>query len=380
VTTTPAALPRFEIFAPGRHTAMNGDTLSFAAGDLSQTATAYDPALMQAPLCVGHPKHDLPAYGWVRSLSVDNGRLVAETEQVDAAFAAAIEAGRFKARSAAFFHPDAPNNPVPGTWYLRHVAFLGAAVPAVAGLKPIAFSADDDGVVAFGAVEPGRLAWSLRGIATVFRGFREYLIERDGAEKADAVIPAWRVDDLIGDAARLEEDSPAFATPVPAPEEDPMTKTPDAAELARREADLAQREAAFAADLARRQAADNAAFVDELVKDARLPAGLKDETLAFMAALPVAGDTVAFAAADGTAVKKTPSQAFRDLLGKLPQTVDFGERAPADRKDVPAAAFAAPSGYSVDPDRLAIHLKALDHQSKNPGTDYTTAVRAVGGV
>ena len=56
-----------------------------------------------------------------------------------------VQAGRFKKRSASFYPPQAPNNPTPGKWYLRHVAFLGAQPPAVAGLKDIQFSEDDAG-------------------------------------------------------------------------------------------------------------------------------------------------------------------------------------------------------------------------------------------
>lgn len=378
VTTTPPTLPTFEIFAPGSHTAMNGETLAFAAGDLTTTATAYDPALHEAPICVGHPKHDLPAYGWVKGLTVENGRLVAAPDQVDPAFAALVEAGRFKTRSAAFFRPAAKDNPVPGTWYLRHVAFLGAAPPAVTGLKPIAFAATDaDTVVAFSSVEPGRMAWSLRNIGSLLRGFRDFLVEKEGAEKADTLIPSWRLDDLAADAARLEADPPpAFSAPVL--EDDMTVKNPDPAELAKREADLAAREVAFAARLAEQQRADNVVFVDDLIRQGRLPSGQKDEVLGFMATLDATG-TVAFAAA-GATVQKTPLQAYRDTLAKMPTLVEFRELAAGDGKGKPdTAAFAAPVGYDVDPERLAIHTKAVAHQAEHPGTDYATAVRAVGG-
>ena len=56
-----------------------------------------------------------------------------------------VEARRFPKRSASFYPPQAPNNPTPGKWYLRHVAFLGAQPPAIAGLKDIQFSEDDAG-------------------------------------------------------------------------------------------------------------------------------------------------------------------------------------------------------------------------------------------
>ena len=120
-----------QIFKPGRHTAMSGASLAFSESDLAASAAAYDPAVFQAPIVVGHPKTDDPAYGWVSALAFADGALEASPEQVDPAFAEIVEAGRFKKISAAFYAPEAPNNPVPGVYYLRHVGFLGAAAPAV---------------------------------------------------------------------------------------------------------------------------------------------------------------------------------------------------------------------------------------------------------
>ena len=54
---------------------------------------------------------------------------------------------------------------MPGKWYLRHVGFLGAAAPAVKGLKPVEF-ADDGGGVVFADLEfaEGLSPWTLDGI------------------------------------------------------------------------------------------------------------------------------------------------------------------------------------------------------------------------
>ncbi|WP_275100141.1 hypothetical protein [Sedimenticola hydrogenitrophicus] len=71
------------IFRPGRHTAMSGAVLNFSEGDLAASANAYDPALHEAPLVVGHPTHDAPAYGWVSKLQYREGELEAEPHQVD---------------------------------------------------------------------------------------------------------------------------------------------------------------------------------------------------------------------------------------------------------------------------------------------------------
>jgi len=135
------------IFKSGTHTSMEGAALSFSESDLAATAAAYDPTLHEAPITVGHPLHDLPAYGWIKSLSAQADGLYAEEVQVDTAFAEMRTAGRFKKISAAFYPPTAANNPKPGVYYLRHVAFLGAQPPAVKGLRNIAFADGDTDMV-----------------------------------------------------------------------------------------------------------------------------------------------------------------------------------------------------------------------------------------
>lgn len=149
----PALPAGIEIFKPGVHRTDAGDEIAFSAADLAGMVASYDPALREAPLTVGHPAADLPAYGWVRGLAVNaDGRLTMNTHNVEPQFAEMVRSRRFAKRSAAFYPPQHPSNPKPGQWYLRHVAFLGAQPPAVAGLKDIEFSeADATGVVRFSA-------------------------------------------------------------------------------------------------------------------------------------------------------------------------------------------------------------------------------------
>lgn len=142
--------PAIEIFRPGRQIDDSGVEHVFSPADIAAMAACYDPAQREAPLCIGHPADNLPAYGWVKGLSVNaDGRLAMDTHQVDAQFAELVGQTRYKKRSAAFYPPQHPNNPKPGTWYLRHVAFLGAQPPAVAGLKDIQFADADQGCVCF---------------------------------------------------------------------------------------------------------------------------------------------------------------------------------------------------------------------------------------
>ena len=106
--------------------------------DLDRVVRNYDPAGHEAPVCVGHPSNDAPAYAWVEGLKLEGNTLLMKERQVDPDFHRLRQAGRYKKRSAAFY-PDANGR----ANALRHVAFLGAEPPAVKGLKDVSF--DDAG-------------------------------------------------------------------------------------------------------------------------------------------------------------------------------------------------------------------------------------------
>ena len=131
-----------EIFKAGNHVASDGRAREFSAAVVAAMAAVYSPARHEAPLTLGHPSDNLPAYGWVKSLrATDDGRLMMRAGDVTPEFSEAVKAGRYKKRSASFYPPGAANNPAPGNWYLRHVAWLGAQVPAVRGLADVNFEA-----------------------------------------------------------------------------------------------------------------------------------------------------------------------------------------------------------------------------------------------
>lgn len=114
----------FQIFKAGTHKAMSGVTLDFSERDLQMTVAAFSPASRPAPLVLGHPKDDQPAYGQVRGLFVKDGDLFAQ--------AGGFRPGnpgqdrRYRYILASFVSPFASDNPTPGAYYLKHVGFLGA--------------------------------------------------------------------------------------------------------------------------------------------------------------------------------------------------------------------------------------------------------------
>ena len=76
-----------------------GRVHSFTEADLAAMAAGYDPALREAPLTVGHPADNLPAYGWVKSVGRSStGALTIDAHQVEPQFAELVAAGGLYAR------------------------------------------------------------------------------------------------------------------------------------------------------------------------------------------------------------------------------------------------------------------------------------------
>jgi hypothetical protein len=129
---------RFQIFRAGSFTATNGNTFNFSERDIFGMATAYDPDRRTAPLVLGHPESDLPAFGEVHCLVQKAGKLYAQAA-VDERLIGLVRGRLYRAVSASFLEPGSPGNPAPGAYYLKHVGFLGAHPPAVRGMDPLSF-------------------------------------------------------------------------------------------------------------------------------------------------------------------------------------------------------------------------------------------------
>ena len=127
---------RHEIFRAGTRADNNGRNVTITPDDVSAIAAHYDKTKHEAPIVVGHPSTNAPAFGWVDKLTAENGVLYADFAEVDGDFADLVRKGRYKKVSASFYPPKHANNPDPGVYYLRHVGFLGAHPPAVKGWPP----------------------------------------------------------------------------------------------------------------------------------------------------------------------------------------------------------------------------------------------------
>lgn len=339
-------MTKLHIFRAGRHTTASGKSLEFTEAEVAAIAAAYDPAVHEAPIVVGHPKTDAPAYGWVRGLDAEGAELFAEPDQVEPEFAEMVRAGRFKRISASFYGPKSPANPTPGTYYLKHVGFLGAQPPSVKGLKAAEFAEEDDQAVTLEIdfSEATRAAgYGMAGVRRILSGMRDWMLASQGQEVADRVIPDYELEGLRGVESELRHTSGNDPDPVAsyaAPEDTSLTdketddmsgqdaKTPEDIQRAldARAAELDAREAAFAESQRETRIQEDAELLDRLAEEGRIAPGLKAEVAAFMECLDAdPADAISFA--EG-APDETPRDWFRKLLdAQAKPLIDFSERA-----------------------------------------------------
>lgn len=126
----------FEIFRTGTHTDANGVTREWTESDLDAIAAGYDASLYEAPVVIGHPVLNAPAYGWIEAVKRTGDKLLAKAKQLAPEFVELVRQGSYKKVSIAL----TPENK------LRHVGFLGAAAPAIEGLQTAEFASAPEAV------------------------------------------------------------------------------------------------------------------------------------------------------------------------------------------------------------------------------------------
>ena len=358
-----------EIFKPGRHIASDGSAVEFSDADVADIAAGYNPDIHEAPIVVGHPKTNSPAFGWVKGLLFDSGNkiLKAIPAQLNADFVEAVKSGAYKKISASIYTKDAPNNPTPGHYYLRHVGLLGAQPPAIKGLRAVEFAESEPTVEVELDFAETELAYNDKGIARLFRNLKNFLIGKFSQEEADGIIPEYALEEIAGGAEQVlhKEDKAAtkadFTEGLAAPVAEELQADPETTKaLQAAEAKAAELEAKLAKAQADKLAADNKEFCEACIKEGRLLPAMKKDVLSFMDNL--AGQELEFS--EG----KTPLADFKELIKKLPQVVNFSELTPVEESPKPKSAY-------------EIAAKAAQYQSqeaeKGRTIHFSEAVRAV---
>ncbi len=311
-----------EIFRGGKQTDSNGNIHD---GDamIDKAVASFNAEKHQPPLVVGHPKDNEPAFGWIKRLRsevVDGVKtLSARFEEVVPEFEELVAAGRYKKRSASFY-PDGR---------LRHVGFLGAVPPAVKGLADLKFQDAEADTLTFDFHED---SYKTGVLARIMGHLREFLIEKEGVDTADRVVPSWDVDTLKEEAVRDDSVEPALYTE-PESREDIMgdeNKSFTEADVeAIKEKALQDGRDAAAADFAEAEstrktkeakAAINDFCEQGIEKGTLLPAWVDGGLQAFMEGLDCQ-EAISFSEEN----KGTSLAWFQDFLEKLPAAVNFKE-------------------------------------------------------
>ena len=69
---------RHEIFRAGTRTDNSGRTITITPEQVAAIASHYSPDKHEAPIVVGHPSTNAPAYGWVGSLKAEKTVLASQ--------------------------------------------------------------------------------------------------------------------------------------------------------------------------------------------------------------------------------------------------------------------------------------------------------------
>lgn len=165
-----------EVFKTGEHTSAEGHKKVYTEADLDNMAKIYNEQKEhEAPLVLGHPESNQPAFGWTKELKREGQKLMAYVEQVTDKVKEAVKAGMFKKVSIAIY----------GNGLLRHIGLLGAQVPAIKGLAPVQFKENED---TFEEIE-------LTMRSSFKERLKELLAEIFGAEVADHALSPQGGDD-----------------------------------------------------------------------------------------------------------------------------------------------------------------------------------------
>lgn len=319
-----------EVFRAGSHTDSKGRACSFTEADLDQMASNV--TLGAPPAVLGHPKHNDPAYAWAE-LKRAGASLFAKFSDINPDFEAGVASGAYRNRSVSIVK-DAEHG-----WRVQHIGWLGAAPPAIPGLKPVDladFAAQSTDVHSFMDSDDLPIAWAFGDVAVLFRRLRDWLISKDGIEAADQVLTDYQITGISEQAARIREAALREA------EASPFFTQQTGAAMAFQQADLdrvaAETEARVRAETAAQFTAQSTALQQlqserqaerigaqiagwkaaGLVTPAEEP-GLRE----FMAAFESAAAEFTFTAASSE-VKKTPAQWFAEFIAGRKPVVKLG--------------------------------------------------------
>jgi hypothetical protein len=403
-------IPNVELFQSGPQIDSTGNSHDWTNDDLDQIVKNYDPKVNEAPIVVGHPKENGPAWGWTKGIYRNGDKLYGNLD-IHPSFVQAIKEGLYKKRSVSLVK----NN---DGWNLHHVGFLGAVAPAVKGLADIPFADGEEymsvefiakregvnpkeGEDAYGNVpfadeknkkypindeEHIRAAWNYINHP---KNAGEYSPE-DLSTIKGKIIAAWKakIDPSGPPSAANHKESKKMNVkewfqktfgempdevadtelPVTFTEADVAAKVEEAAKAAK-EAAIAEfaetaKKAEAEAKFAARKTTVKATYDSLLAEGKVIPAMEKAGLLSFMETLSDVEEVQFTEAVEGEeVVKQTPYAFFCEFLKNLPKAIELGE----------VADFASDKGQGKNTDAE----KAINEYCKEHKCSYKEAALAV---
>jgi hypothetical protein len=300
-----------EIFKTGKHTDSAGNEKTWTGEDLDQIVSKYDPSVSEAPVVIGHPEENAPAFGWVESLKRDGAVLLAKMKNLVPEFVDMVKKGLFKKRSISLY-PD---------FSLRHVGFLGAVPPAVKGLADVQFRNAECGMQDYEFDAGGTAPAKLKG--------GEKMALKDLLKG----LFAKTIDEIPEEQLRGDPPHQFSEAEVRAREDAAAKKAKDATvfEFAEKEktrgAEIKAREDALRAKEAEARKTEIVSFVEGLKKQGKvLPAMEKIGAgiTSFLVEISTSSQVMEFK--EGEVMKKqTPLEFMKSFLDAIPKQIEFRE-------------------------------------------------------
>lgn len=350
---------QFEVLRAGKFTDANGTEVEITQDDLNEMANGYDAENSPSPFVFGHPKDNDPAYGWADGFKVVGNKLIAFADNLHESVKSALKENLFKKISLSIFNPDSPANPVPGKKYVRHIGLLGAAAPAVSGLKPISFSSEDEHVIEFefsADTEKG--------------GVFKQIISKATGKDFDLSIINKRFDEMEATLKTMKSLTQKIIGDTDMPELTEEEVKQLQADLAAEQAKTKKLETNLSETASKARKAEIVSFCDQMVEDGKLAPAMKDQWVELMIGLP---DTeIEFSEGKESLLEKVKS-----LLEQQAKVLDFTEKSKDDKEPKSPANFSAPKDQTIDQDRLA-KLAEAEQYAKEHNVSLSEAAQAVG--
>ena len=311
--------PGWGLFKKGNHITEAGNPYPVDDAKLDQIVTAtknFPYQNNEIPIVIGHPKSDSPKWGSVLkdNIAKIGNEIFGTPNYLVPEFEEWIGKKLYDTVSIA----------LRGDGSIRHIALLGGMPPAVTGLSPVHFGEADTALqfAEFNELELSK--WWFQGLAGLLRGIKNYLIDKEGQEKADLILPEYPMTDLMNPPVIFNSGPNMNSNFSENNNEDIMTPEQklEYDRLIAENQTLKANELKLANE---KRESGYVAFCESDDMKTRITPKIKPIVIAMMAKVEESGE-ICFAE-EGVEKKVSALDEFKNLLMMLPKSVEFGEHA-----------------------------------------------------